>query len=39
VRFSLGRGNTLDQVDALIEAVAESAAQLRRLSPSWKVTA
>jgi cysteine desulfurase len=39
VRFSLGRGNTLDQVDALIEAVAESAAQLRRLSPAWKVTA
>jgi len=39
VRFSLGRGNTLDQVDALIEAVAEAAAQLRRLSPSWKVTA
>ena len=24
VRFSLGRGNTLDQVDALIEAVAEA---------------
>jgi cysteine desulfurase len=39
VRFSLGRGNTLDQVDALIEAVAEAAAQLRRLSPAWKVTA
>ncbi len=39
VRFSLGRGNTLDQVDALIEAVAESAGQLRRLSPAWKVTA
>ena len=39
VRFSLGRGNTLDQVDALIEAVAESATQLRRLSPSWKVIA
>jgi cysteine desulfurase len=39
VRFSLGRGNTLDQVDALIEAVTESARQLRRLSPVWKVTA
>ena len=39
VRFSLGRGNTLEQVDELIEAVAESAAQLRRLSPAWKVTA
>jgi len=39
VRFSLGRGNTLEQVDELIEAVADSAAQLRRLSPAWKVTA
>jgi cysteine desulfurase len=39
VRFSLGRGNSLDQVDALIEAVAEAAGQLRRLSPAWKVTA
>jgi cysteine desulfurase len=39
VRFSLGRGNTLDQVDALIEAVTEAAAQLRRLSPAWRVTA
>ena len=39
VRFSLGRGNTLEQVDELIDAVAESAAQLRRLSPYWKVTA
>jgi hypothetical protein len=35
----LGRGNSLDQVDALIEAVAEAAGQLRRLSPAWKVTA
>jgi cysteine desulfurase len=39
VRFSLGRGNSLDQVDALIEAVAEAAGQLRKLSPAWKVTA
>jgi cysteine desulfurase len=35
VRFSLGRDNTLEQVDALIEAAAESAEQLRRLSPSY----
>jgi len=35
IRFSLGRDNTLDQVDALIEAAAESAGQLRRLSPSY----
>lgn len=33
VRFSLGRTNTVEQVDALIEAVADSAAHLRRLSP------
>ncbi len=35
VRFSLGRSNTEEQVDALIEAVAEVAAQLRRLSPTY----
>lgn len=35
LRFSLGRGNDEAQVDALIEAVAESAAHLRRLSPAW----
>lgn len=34
IRFSLGRGNTAEEVDALIEAAAESAAHLRRLSPS-----
>ncbi len=34
VRFSLGPGNTLEQVDGLIEAVVESAAHLRRISPS-----
>ncbi|HTM49350.1 MAG TPA: cysteine desulfurase NifS, partial [Bryobacteraceae bacterium] len=33
IRFSLGRSNTAAQVDALIEAVAESAAHLRRISP------
>ena len=37
LRFSLGRSNTEEQVDALIEAVAESAAQLRRISPTYPV--
>jgi cysteine desulfurase len=35
LRFSLGHSNTDEQVDALIEAVAESAAQLRKLSPTY----
>lgn len=35
VRFSLGRQNTAGQVDALMEAVAEAAAHLRRLSPTY----
>lgn len=35
VRFSLGASNTEEQVDALIDAVAQSAAQLRRLSPTY----
>ena len=35
LRFSLGRSNNEEQVDALIDAVAESAAQLRRLSPAY----
>jgi cysteine desulfurase len=35
LRFSLGRQNDAAQVDALIEAVAEAAAHLRRLSPAW----
>ena len=35
LRFSLGRSNTAEQVDALIEAVVESAAQLRKLSPTY----
>jgi cysteine desulfurase len=34
VRFSLGPGNRAEEVDALIEAVAESAAHLRRISPA-----
>ncbi len=33
IRFSLGRSNTLDQVDALIDAVAHSTDHLRKLSP------
>jgi cysteine desulfurase len=35
LRFSLGRSNTAEQVDALIDAVADSTAQLRRLSPTY----
>ena len=35
IRFSLGRGNDEAQVDQLIEAVAASCAQLRRLSPTY----
>jgi cysteine desulfurase len=34
LRFSLGLQNDGRQVDALIEAVAEAAAHLRRLSPT-----
>jgi len=33
IRFSLGRANTVEQVDALIEAVTDSVAHLRRISP------
>jgi cysteine desulfurase len=33
IRFSLGRENTVEQVDALVEAVAASVAHLRKLSP------
>jgi cysteine desulfurase len=35
LRFSLGRSNNAEQVDALIEAVAEAAERLRRLSPTY----
>ncbi len=34
IRFSLGRANTVEQVDALVEAVAASVAHLRKLSPA-----
>ncbi len=35
LRFSLGRSNTAEDVDALIEAVAESVAHLRKLAPAY----
>lgn len=35
VRFSLGAQNTVEQVDALIEAVVASVSHLRRLSPAY----
>ena len=39
LRFSLGASNTTEQVDALIEAVAESASRLRELSPTYSAHA
>ncbi len=35
IRFSLGLSNTVEEVDALIAAVAESVARLRKLSPVY----
>jgi cysteine desulfurase len=35
LRFSLGRSNTIEQVDALAEAVAGSVARLRGVSARW----
>jgi len=35
LRFSLGRGNTMEQTAALIGAVAEAAKHLRRVSPAY----
>jgi cysteine desulfurase len=35
VRFSLGRSNTVQQVDALVDSLAHSVAHLRRLSPAY----
>ena len=35
LRFSLGRSNAVEQVDALVDAVCESVARLRRLSPTY----
>ena len=39
VRISLGRYNTAEQVDALVEAIAEAAAHLRKLSPAHQAHA
>ena len=35
LRFSLGRTNTAEQVDALIDAVAKSVTHLRKLAPAY----
>jgi len=35
LRFSLGRSNTVEQVDALVEAVAQAVARLRGVSARW----
>ncbi len=35
IRFSLGRSNTVEQVDALVEALVASVAHLRKLSPAY----
>ncbi len=35
IRFSLGRTNTEEAVDALVEALVESVAHLRKLSPAY----
>ena len=35
IRISLGKSNTREQVDALVEALADATARLRRLSPEY----
>ena len=35
LRFSVGRGNTVEQADALVDAIALSVTHLRRLSPVY----
>ena len=35
IRFSLGRSNTTEQVDALVEALVDSVAHLRKLAPAY----
>lgn len=35
VRFSLGRGNTMEDVEALVEALERAVARLRKLSPAY----
>jgi cysteine desulfurase len=39
IRFSLGRLNTAEQVDALVEAVVESVEHLRRIAPAVRAHA
>ncbi len=39
IRFSLGRMNTAEQVEELVDAAAECVAQLRKVSPAWKTHA
>jgi cysteine desulfurase len=35
IRFSLGRSNTVEQVDALVAALVDSVAHLRKLAPAY----
>src|SRR5439155_21046287 len=35
IRFSLGRSNTIEQVDALVEALVDSVNHLRKLAPAY----
>jgi cysteine desulfurase len=35
IRFSLGRSNSIEQVDALVEALVESVSRLRKLAPAY----
>ena len=35
IRFSLGRSNTVEQAEALVEALVESVAHLRKLAPAY----
>jgi cysteine desulfurase len=35
IRFSLGRSNTIEQVNALVEALVDSVAHLRKLAPAY----
>jgi cysteine desulfurase len=35
IRFSLGRSNTVEQVDALVEALVDSVTHLRKLAPAY----
>jgi cysteine desulfurase len=39
IRFSLGRSNTAEQVDALVEAVTGAVDHLRRIAPAYKANA